>query len=192
MINKIKKIHYLWEGFVKSKKDEPKAPSFDPANYKNSLVDIEKASTFDSFIGHLNQDVLMVDIDNKNNGVYDEKKLLSSKMSELLIKCKYFKTDIIETTHGTHYYFKVPKDLPFKSSSNFNGNGILTLSGIVIDLKNGNQKNGWDALKVENVYRDVIHTHTEVNGIDTEKEEKPFFSLSFSPSFPFSCQCISI
>ena len=122
-----------FKGFYKSIGEAGKQPVLSH-NDTDKLIRYDEADKqFDSFVGYLDNDYILVDIDNKNSqGQYDDNKTQSNMLIEIL-KAKGLDTPIVETPHGHHFYFKCNDDL--KSLTD-----VYTPIGLKVDYKLGNKK----------------------------------------------------
>lgn len=146
------KFKEAYKGFYKGGTgDKAKAPAITKEKAKDiinlfSYADIDK---YDNYLGYLKDDYILVDLDNKINGIYDENKTESKLLIEIL-KSYGIDTPIIETTHGHHFIFKCPKDI----TSNITGE--LLPIGLRADYKLGS-KWGWQVLKYNGKIRTIIN-----------------------------------
>ena len=138
-----------YKGFYKSREDNPKAPILKETEL-NKLISYNEAKKFHCFLGRLNDDFILVDIDNKLiNGEYDINKSQSKRLIEIL-KANGIDTPIIETNHGHHFIFKLTND----TLKNYTG--VQTPIGLMVDYKKGSSK-GWECLKANGVERTIIN-----------------------------------
>nr|WP_241634856.1 phage/plasmid primase, P4 family [Fusobacterium gastrosuis] len=146
------KFKEAYKGFYKGGTgDKAKAPAITKEKAKDiinlfSYADIDK---YDNYLGYLKDDYILVDLDNKINGIYDENKTESKLLIEIL-KTYGIDTPIIETNHGHHFIFKCPADI----TSNITGE--LLPIGLRADYKLGS-KWGWQVLKYNGKIRTIIN-----------------------------------
>lgn len=151
------KFGHIYRGFYKGGKgDKAKAPAITREKAKdiNNLFSYQNINQFENFLGYLNDDYILVDLDNKINGIYDDNKTESKLLIEIL-KHYGIDTPIVETTHGHHFIFKCPADI----TNNITGE--LLPIGLRADYKLGS-KWGWQVLKHNGNIRTIINDTGEV------------------------------
>lgn len=143
-----------FKGFYKSIGEAGKQPVLSH-NDTDKLIRYDEADKqFDSFVGYLDNDYILVDIDNKDpQGQYDDNKTQSNMLIEIL-KEKGINTPIVETPHGHHFYFKCNDDL--KSLTD-----VYTPIGLKVDYKLGNKK-GCACMKSLGHLRTIINDSNDI------------------------------
>jgi len=143
-----------FKGFYKSIGEAGKQPVLSH-NDTDKLIRYDEADKqFDSFVGYLDNDYILVDIDNKDpQGRYDDNKTQSNMLIEIL-KAKGLDTPIVETPHGHHFYFKCNDDL--KSLTD-----VYTPIGLKVDYKLGNKK-GCACMKSLGHLRTIINDSNDI------------------------------
>ena len=156
------KFEKVFRGFYKSKGDKGKVPILkyktdeQLKDFNKKIVGYDRANKeFDSFVGYLADDYVLVDLDNRDDkGEYDSNKAESKKLIEILEHLG-IKTPIIETPHGHHFYFKCNnKNLTSVS-------GVYSLIGLKVDYKLG-FKYGCACMKALGEVRKIINDTGEV------------------------------
>lgn len=105
--------------------------------FKNTeLKTLEEVQKFDSYGGIINDGVIMVDIDDK-----DQANILMDIIEDRQMDCQVY-----ETTHGMHFMFKTNLQLKCKT-------GTKLACGLTVDIKTAGN---YHALKVDGVEREVI------------------------------------
>lgn len=117
---------------------------------KDVLLDYKQARALKSFVGVLDEDYIMVDVDDMN-----EAQLLLNIIEDEQIKC-----NILETDNGMHFYFK-GYNMTNNKTKNFSAIGIMC------DYKLG-IKNSCDPLKINGEFRKWLKRVDE-----TEIDELP-------------------
>ncbi|BFL78690.1 hypothetical protein SKB0068_14620 [Staphylococcus hominis subsp. novobiosepticus] len=137
----------MYKGYLKSKGKHTVTTFKDN---KDSLLTYKQARTLKSFVGVLDEDYIMVDVDDMN-----EANLLLDIIDDEQIKC-----NVLQTDNGMHFYFK---------GYNMTANKTKQFSaiGIMCDYKLG-IKNSCDPLKINGTFREWIK---QVN--DDELDELP-------------------
>lgn len=125
--------HDIYKGFLKSKGKRPIE-----AVEESNLVKYDTARRYDSFVGVLNDDYVMLDIDS-----IEESDLLLDIIEDLKIKCS-----VLETDNGIHIYFK-GMDMPTNKID------WWSPLGVQVTVKLGN-KNTADPLKIDGGLRPWI------------------------------------
>lgn len=143
-----------FKGFYKSIGEAGKQPVLSHNDTDKLITYNEADKQFDSFVGYLDNDYILVDIDNKNSqGQYDDNKTQSNMLIEIL-KAKGVDTPIVETPHGHHFYFKCNDDL--KSLTD-----VYTPIGLKVDYKLGNKK-GCACMKSLGHLRTIINDSNDI------------------------------
>lgn len=89
----------IYKGYLKG---NGKSSAIEFKGDDSILVKYDTARRYESFVGILAEDMVMVDIDS-----VEESDLILDIIEDLHINCS-----VLETTQGIHVYFKAPKDLP--------------------------------------------------------------------------------
>lgn len=131
----------MYKGYLKSK-GKKTVESFKET--PENIVKFDTARRYDSYVGLLDDDYVMVDVDS-----IEESDLLLDIIEDLKIKC-----NILETDNGIHVYFK-GYDIPANKIKWF------TPIGIKVDIKLGH-KNTADPLKIDGELRPWIMEHEEL------------------------------
>ncbi|WP_212746649.1 DNA primase family protein [Ruoffia tabacinasalis] len=125
----------IYKGYLKSK-GKRAVESF--KDTPENLVKYDTARRYDSFVGVLNEDYVMIDIDS-----IEESDLMLDIIEDLNLKCS-----VIETENGIHVYFK-GYDLPTNKID------WWSPIGVQVTLKLGD-KNTADPLKLDGEFRPWI------------------------------------
>ena len=154
-----------FRGFYKSVGDKGKEPILkyktddQLKEFNNKIVGYNEANEqFESFVGYLNDDYILVDLDNKDpQGEYDSDKTESKKLIEIL-EHYGINTPIVETPHGHHFYFKAND---YQKESLKSVSGVYSLIGLKVDYKLGSKK-GCACMKALGEVRKIINDSSEV------------------------------
>jgi len=163
-----------FRGFYKSVGDKGKKPILkyktedQLKEFNNKIVGYNEANEqFDSFVGYLSDDYILVDLDNKDSqGEYDSSKTESRKLIDIL-EHYGIDTPIVETPHGHHFYFKVND---YQKDSLKSVSGVYSLIGLKVDYKLG-AKFGCACMKALGEVRPIINDTSEI-------AELPIFLLN--------------
>lgn len=168
------KFEKAFRGFYLSKGDKGKEPILkyktddQLKDFNNRLVGYNEADKqFNSFVGYLADDYVLVDLDNKDSqGEYDSNKTESKKLIEIL-EHYGINTPIVETPHGHHFYFKVND---YQKENLKSVSGVYSLIGLKVDYKLGSKK-GCACMKALGEVRKIVN---DTSGIS----ELPAFLLN--------------
>lgn len=157
-----------FRGFYLSKGDKGKEPILkyktddQLKDFNNKLVGYNEADKqFNSFVGYLADDYVLVDLDNKDSqGGYDSNKTESKKLIDIL-KYLGINTPIVETPHGHHFYFKVND---YQKESLKSVSGVYSLIGLKVDYKLGSKK-GCACMKALGEVRKIINDTSGISGL---------------------------
>lgn len=121
----------LFKGFIKCKGKKA------IESYKNvdTLKTFEEVQNFDSYAGILAENIILVDIDDK-----EQSEILMNIVEDLQLDCRVY-----QTTRGRHFLFKNNNVLNC-------GTGLNLACGLKADIKIGS-KNGIEFLKVDGIER---------------------------------------
>lgn len=131
-----------YRGYVKVVDDgsnNPKKPAH-PFNFESPLYTLEKISRMPHAGGVLRRDIVMVDVDDR-----EQADCLISLLRASGVKCR-----IMRTTHGVHALFKDDGKLFPKNQSK-----IKTAVGLTIDVKSG-ARPSFEVIKQNGIDREVI------------------------------------
>jgi len=162
------KFEKVFRGFYKSKGDKGKVPVLkyktdeQLKEFNNKIVGYNEANEqFESFVGYLADDYVLVDLDNKDSqGEYDSNKTESKKLIEIL-EHYGINTPIVETPHGHHFYFKVND---YQKESLKSVSGVYSLIGLKVDYKLGSKK-GCACMKALGEVRKIINDTSGISGL---------------------------
>ena len=157
-----------FRGFYKSVGDKGKEPILkyktddQLKEFNNKIVGYNEANEqFESFVGYLADDYVLVDLDNKDSqGEYNNNKTESKKLIEIL-EHYGINTPIVETPHGHHFYFKVND---YQKESLKSVSGVYSLIGLKVDYKLGSKK-GCACMKALGEVRKIINDTSDISGL---------------------------
>ena len=133
----------MFKGYIPTKSKRPT----ESIKGRKDFYKLEEVKHLNSYGGVLDDDIIMVDIDTRN-----EAQIMHNIVKELDIKC-----NIMQTSRGMHFYFR---------NTNIRKNSIhqMIAIGINVDIKLGN-KNCVVPLKIEGEERKFIQKFDELDAL---------------------------
>lgn len=133
----------MFKGYIPTKSKRPT----ESIKGRKDFYKLEEVKHLNSYGGVLDDDIIMVDIDTRN-----EAEIMHNIVKELDIKC-----NIMQTSRGMHFYFR---------NTNIRKNSIhqMIAIGINVDIKLGN-KNCVVPLKIEGEERKFIQKFDELDAL---------------------------